>query len=117
MNALGLKFDLLGPYAVVCGLPWSFDFVRRSGEAKIPVDLTGSSAQLLIEDALNASRPPCEAQVLLGGQAGSVVISMTEQQTAALADFGAPRYRLYFTDALGIRRLFMRGRLAVVSEE
>ncbi len=122
MAALGVKFDLLGPHAMVKGLPWSLEFTRRAGPAKTPVDLTGCSARLVITDLLADAAPetPLEfttlsGHIVLGGVAGTVAITLDETDTALAAERAS--YRLYFTDSLGRESLLLRGRLGLVEED
>lgn len=122
MRALGLKFDLVGCYSLVKGLPWSFAFTRRAGAQKTPVDLTGCSARLVITDLLADAAPetPLEfttlsGHIVLGGVAGTVAITLDETDTALAAERAS--YRLYFTDSLGRESLLLRGRLGLVEED
>ena len=93
MRALGLKFDLVGCYSLVKGLPWSFAFTRRAGAQKTPVDLTGCSARLVIVGLLEAAEPPeplefstTGGHIALGGAAGTVAIDLDEDDTADIPD-------------------------------
>ena len=103
MSALGARFDLIGEYSLVRGLPWSLAFVYKAGG--VPVDLSGGSARLVILDALESGNslwftgPP---QVRLGDTA-SVIWSRA-------------RYRFYYTPAGGPETLLLYGRLGVVEE-
>ena len=121
MRALGLKFDLVGCYSLVKGLPWSFAFTRRAGAQKTPVDLTGCSARLVIVGLLEAAEPPeplefstTGGHIALGGAAGTVAIDLDEDDTADIPDRAL--YRFYLTDALGRETLLLRGRLGVIEE-
>ena len=121
MRALGLKFDLVGCYSLVKGLPWSFAFTRRAGAQKTPVDLTGCSARLVIVGLLEAAEPPeplefstTGGHIALGGAAGTVAIDLDEDDTADIPDRAL--YRFYLTDALGKETLLLRGRLGVIEE-
>lgn len=116
MAAAGKKFDLLDSHAVVCGLPWSFSFKRLAGPEKRPVDLTGCACQLQIFDALDSARAVV-VNATLGGPAGTVSISLSAQQTNLLRDFGAARYRIFFTDAGGNSQLLLRGKIAVMLDD
>ena len=116
---LGAKFDLLGRYALVKGLPWSFRMTRRAGPAKTPVDLTGCHARLVLYDLLDGAALPLEfstasGHIVLGGMAGTIAIDLPEADTA-LAAIRA-RYRLYFTDALGVESLMLRGRFGLLED-
>lgn len=118
MSALGAVLDLVGPYAIVKGLPWSFKFTHKAGPAKVPVDLTGATARLEIHDLL-AAGPPVEfstgsGHIVLGGTAGTVEIDLPETVTALAAQ--RARYRLYLAPAGGKERLLLRGRLGLVEE-
>lgn len=121
--ALGARFDLVGKYAMVKGLPWSLAFTRKAGAAKVPVDLTGCSARLVIVDLLAAAAPEtlppefstASGHIALGGAAGTVTITLDEEDTAL--DYERASYRLYLTDALGVETLLLRGRLALVEED
>ena len=121
MRALGLKFDFVGCYWLVKGLPWSFAFTRRAGAQKTPVDLTGCSARLVIVGLLEAAEPPeplefstTGGHIALGGAAGTVAIDLDEDDTADIPDRAL--YRFYLTDALGKETLLLRGRLGVIEE-
>lgn len=116
---LGARFDLLGRYAMVKGLPWSFAFTRKAGPQKTPVDLTGCSARLVIFDLLDAAVLPLEfstvsGHITLGGVLGTVTIDLDDAETALTAERAS--YRLYFTDALGRETLLLRGRLGLIEE-
>lgn len=120
---LGAKFDLLGPYSIVKGLPWSLRMTRKAGAAKTPVNLTGCHARFVIFDMLDVGANPVvepfevsdvTGEVVLGGNAGTIAIDLDETQTALTAQ--RARYRLYFTDALGVESLLLRGRLGLVEE-
>lgn len=118
--SLGLKFDLLGPYTMVKGLPWSLKFTRRAGPAKTPVDLTGCSARLVVFDLLDQVTPPLtfstvSGHIALGGVAGTVDIDLDETDTALAAERAS--YRFYLTDALGKETLLLRGRLGLLEED
>lgn len=120
--ALGLKFDLVGAYSMVKGLPWSFRFTRLAGPAKAPVDLTGCAARLVIFDLLDPAAPPVPLEfstvsgnIVLGGVAGTVAIDLDETDTALAAERAS--YRLYFTDSLGVETLLLRGRLGLIEED
>lgn len=119
--SLGLKFDLVGPYTIVKGLPWSLKFTRRTGAGKTPVNLTGCAARLVVVDLLPATPPadPLEfsttsGHIALGGAAGTVDIELDETDTALTAQRAA--YRLYMADALGKETLLLRGRLGLLEE-
>jgi hypothetical protein len=116
---LGAKFDLVGDYAMVKGLPWSLRLTRRAGPAKTPVDLSGCTARLVITDLLDAAAAPLEfstgsGHVVLGGVAGTVAIDLPGTVTGLAAQ--RARYRLYLVDALGVESLLLRGRLALVED-
>ena len=122
MPALGAKFDLVGPYAMVKGLPWSLKFTRKSGPLKTPVNLTGCSARFVITDLLALSAPvtPLEfttvsGHITLGGALGTVEIALDDVETALALERAS--YRLYLTDSLGVESLLLRGRLALVEED
>lgn len=122
MSAIGARFDLLGPYGLVRGLPWSLHFTRRSGPQKTPVDLTGCSARLVIIGLLETAAPPeplefttTGGNITLGGVAGTVAVVLDETDTADVPDRAL--YRFYLTDALGKETLLLRGRLGVVMED
>jgi hypothetical protein len=121
MRALGLKFDLVGCYSLVKGLPWSFAFTRRAGAQKIPVDLTGCGARLVVVGLLETAEPPeplefstTGGHIALGGAAGTVAIALDDDDTADIPDRAL--YRFYLTDALGRETLLLRGRLGVIEE-
>lgn len=118
MPALGAKFDLVGDYAIVKGLPWSLAFTYRAGPGKTPVDLTGCSARLAIFDLLADGAPvefsTVSGHIALGGAAGTIAVELPESLTGLAAQ--RARYRLYLTDAGGKERLLLRGRLALVEE-
>ena len=115
MSALGARFDLIGKYSLVRGLPWSLCFTRKAGG--IPVDLTGGSARLVIFDALEPGTclwftgPPR----LVLGAAGRVDIILSEADTASVT-WSRARYRFYYTPAGGPETLLLYGRLGVVEE-
>jgi len=120
MSALGAKFDLVGDYAMVKGLPWSLRFTRYAGPAKTPVNLTGCSARLVIFNLLDAAALPLafstvSGHIVLGGMLGTVAIDL-DGETTALASERAT-YRLYFTDSLGVETLLLRGRLGLLEED
>jgi len=115
---LGPRFDLVGPHALVRGLPWSLHFTRKAGPAKTPVDLTGCSARLVVTGLLETTEPPVPlefttagGQIVLGGALGTVDIDLDESDTAAVPDRAL--YRFYLSDALGRETLLLRGRLGV----
>lgn len=117
---LGAKFDLVGDYAMVKGLPWSLRLTRKAGPGKIPVDLTGCTARLVIKDLLDDGATPDEfstagGHIVLGGMAGTIDIDLPE----TLTDLAAVRasYRLYLTPPGGKEILLLRGRLALVEED
>ena len=109
-------FDLVGKYAIEKGLPWTF---RYAGPAKTPVDLTGSSARLEIFDSLNgqliASPSSGAGEIALGGAAGTVFVSLLGSVSAVWTATHL-RYRFIFTDAQGVDRIFLRGRLGLVDD-
>ena len=120
--SLGAKFDLLGPHALVRGLPWSLRFTRLAGAQKTPVDLTGCAVRLVISGLLESAEPPAPREftttsghVTLGGALGTVAIDLDESDTADIPDRAL--YRLYLTDALGREALLLRGRLGVIMED
>lgn len=120
--SLGAKFDLLGPHALVRGLPWSLTFTRLSGPQKTPVDLTGCSARLVITGLLETAEPPTPLEfttaggkITLGGALGTFAIALDETDTADVPDRAL--YRFYLTDALGKESLLLRGRLGVLMED
>jgi hypothetical protein len=120
--ALGPKFDLLGPYSIVKGLPWSLEFTRKAGPAKTPVDLTGCSARLVITDLLADAAPetPLEfttlsGHIVLGGALGTVAIDLDETDTLLAVERAS--YRFYFTDSTGRESLLLRGRLGLVEDD
>jgi len=120
MSALGAKFDLVGDYAIVKGLPWSLRFTRYAGPSKTPVDLTGCSARLVIYNLLDAAALPLgfstvSGHITLGGALGTVAIELDEDTAALTAERAA--YRLYFTDSLGVETLLLRGRLGLLEED
>lgn len=122
MSAVGARFDLLGPHALVRGLPWSLNFTRLAGAQKTPVDLTGCSARLVITGLLETTEPPAPLEftttggnITLGGVLGTVAIALDETDTADVPDRAL--YRFYLTDALGKETLLLRGRLGVVMED
>jgi len=112
-------FDLIGKYAIEKGLPWSFRCARFTGRAKTPVDLTGSSARLEIYNALTgelvATLDDSAGDIVLGGPAGTVDVALAAQVSAGWSATHL-RYRFFFTDSLGVERLFMRGRLGLVED-
>lgn len=116
---LGAKFDLVGDYAMVKGLPWSLRLTRKAGPGKTPVDLTGCTARLAIKDVLSSTVPDefstAGGHVVLGGVAGTIDIDLPETVT----DLAAVRasYRLYLTPPGGKEILLLRGRLALVEED
>ena len=117
--AIGARFDLVGPHAIVKGLPWSLRCTRYAGPAKTPVDLTGCSARLVIFDLLDEAALPLEfstvsGHITLGGVLGTVTIDLDEAATTLTAERAS--YRLYFTDALGREALLLRGRLGLIEE-
>ena len=119
--AIGARFDLVGPHAIVKGLPWSLRCTRYAGPAKTPVDLTGCSARLVIFDLLGPVAPPAArvfttagGHIVLGGAAGTLTISLSDADTALAVERAS--YRLYMTDALGDERLLLRGRLGLLEE-
>ena len=121
MSALGARFDLVGPHALVRGLPWSLNFTRLAGAQKTPVDLTGCSARLVITGLLETTEPPAPLEftttggnIVLGGVLGTVAVDLDETDTADVPDRAL--YRFYLTDALGKETLLLRGRLGVVME-
>lgn len=114
---IGAKFDLVGPYAMVKGLPWSFELTRKAGGQ--PLDLTGCAARLVIIDVLDPTAPALEfstasGHIVLGGAAGTITIELPETLTAFAAT--RVRYRLYFTDSLGREGLLLRGRLGILED-
>lgn len=118
---LGAKFDLLGPHALVRGLPWSLNFTRLAGAQKTPVDLTGCAARLVITGLLETAEPPeplefstASGHIVLGGVLGTVAIDLDEEDTAEIPDRAL--YRFYLADALGKETLLLRGRLGVLLE-
>ncbi len=120
MSALGAKFDLVGDYAIVKGLPWSFRFTRYAGPLKTPVNLTGCSARLVIFNLLGAAALPLafstvSGHIVLGGALGTVAIDLDGETTVLAA--GRATYRLYFTNSLGIETLLLRGRLGLLEED
>lgn len=119
--SLGARFDLVGSYMMVKGLPWSLHFTRYAGPARTPVDLTGCDARLLIFDLLDLTVPAAplkfdvtSGHIVLGGVAGTVAIDLDDTDTALAAERAG--YRLYFTDALGVETLLLRGRLGLLEE-
>lgn len=112
-------FDLIGKYAIEKGLPWSFRCARFAGRAKTPVDLTGSSARLEIYNALTGelitTLDDASGDIVLGGAAGTVEVALAAQVSATWSATNL-RYRFFFTDSLGVDRLFMRGRLGLVDD-
>lgn len=122
MSAVGARFDLVGPHALVRGLPWSLNFTRLAGAQKTPVDLTGCSARLVITGLLETTEPPAPLEftttggnIVLGGSAGTVAVALDETDTADIPDRAL--YRFYLTDALGKETLLLRGRLGVIMED
>lgn len=122
MSALGARFDLVGPYAMVRGLPWSLSFTRLAGPAKTPVDLTGCAARLVITGLLETADPPeplefttTGGNIVLGGVLGTVAVDLDETDTADVPDRAL--YRFYLADALGKETLLLRGRLGVIMED
>lgn len=119
MAALGVRFDLRDHNAMVKGLPWHLGYTHKAGPQKTPVDFTGWSARLVIDNPLDADQAPVEfstasGHIVLGGIAGTVDIDLDETDTQ-LAGTRA-RYRLYLVDSLGKGRLLLRGSLALVEE-
>lgn len=119
---LGAKFDLVGPYSLVRGLPWSLGFTRKAGAQKTPVDLTGCAARLVISGLLETTEPPAPLEfsttsghIALGGVLGTVAIDLDETDTADIPDRAL--YRFYLADALGKETLLLRGRLGVLLED
>lgn len=112
-------FDLVGKYAIEKGLPWSFRCARYAGPGRTPVDLTGCSARLEIYNALTseliATLSSADGDIALGGPAGTVVTALAGAVSGAWSATHL-RYRFYFTDSLGVERLFMRGRLGLVTD-
>lgn len=112
-------FDLVGKHAIEKGLPWTFRCARYAGPAKTPVDLTGSSARLEIYDsmsgALIASLSSESGEIVLGGPAGTVLVTLAGAVSAAWTA-SYLRYRFIFTDSLAVERIFLRGRLGLVDE-
>ena len=114
-------YDLVGPFALEKGLPWSLQFTRYNPD-KTPVDLTGAAARLEIYDALAAagsepllvlsSADPDE--IVLGGAAGTFAGTLTAAASAALTATHL-RYRLFFTVG-GVDQLYLRGRLQFLGE-
>ncbi|MBL0307661.1 MAG: hypothetical protein IPQ25_17025 [Chitinophagaceae bacterium] len=122
MSAIGARFDLVGPHALVRGLPWSLNFTRLAGAQKTPVDLTGCSARLVITGLLETADPPeplefttTGGNIVLGGALGTVAIDLDETDTADVPDRAL--YRFYLTDALDKETLLLRGRLGVIMED
>lgn len=122
MSALGARFDLVGPYAMVKGLPWSLKFTRKSGPLKTPVNLTGASARFVITDLLANAAPvmPLEystasGHITLGGALGTVEVSLDDTETALALERAS--YRIYLTDSLGVESLLLRGRLGLLEED
>ena len=119
MAALGARYDLRDQNAMVKGLPWHLGYTHKAGPQKAPVDLTGCSARLVIDNPLDAAQAPAEfstasGHIVLGGATGRVDIDLDETDT--LLGGTRARYRLYLTDALGKTRLLLRGALALVEE-
>lgn len=114
-------FDLVGRNALRKGLPWSFR-LRRLQPGKTPVDLTGCAARMEIYDALAprtqsplVTLSSATGEIVLGGAAGTLVAmlgSITSTWSARNL-----RYRLFFTDSLGIDGLYLYGRLAFMDGE
>lgn len=119
---LGAKFDLVGAYSLVRGLPWSLNFTRLAGAQKAPVDLTGCAARLVIIGLLETTEPPAPLEfsttsghIVLGGVLGTVAVDLDETDTADIPDRAL--YRFYLADALGKETLLLRGRLGVLLED
>ncbi len=122
MSAVGARFDLVGPHALVRGLPWSLNFTLLAGAQKTPVDLTGCSARLVMTGLLETTEPPAPLEftttggnIVLGGSSGNVAVALDETETADVPD--RVLYRFYLTDALGKESLRLRGRLGVIMED
>lgn len=113
-------FDLTGRHAIEKGLPWSLYFTRYAGPARTPVDLTGCAARLEVFDAftgallLTLSSASAE-EITLGGIAGSVAVRLPGAASAAWTATHL-RYRFFFTDASGVDRLYLRGRLGLLED-
>jgi hypothetical protein len=123
MSALGARFDLVGKYSIVKGLPWSFTLTRRAGANRDPVDLTGCHARMVIYDTLAVPEDPpvvpfevsdITGEIALGGILGTIAIDLDDEQTAMTLQRGA--YRLYFTDSGGAESLLLRGRIGLIEE-
>jgi len=113
-------YDLLGPFALEKGVPWSLEFTRYNPD-KSPVDLTGVGARLEIYDALASGAPLAVlssanvGEIDLGGPAGTGVAHLPAAVSAAFTATHL-RYRLVFVVG-GIDRPYMRGRLGFVGED
>lgn len=112
-------YDLLGPFALEKGAPWSLEFTRYNPD-KTPVDLTGIGARLEIYDALASGAPLVVlssanvGEIDLGGQAGTVAAHLPAAVSAAFTATNL-RYRLFFSVG-GVDYPYMRGRLGFVGE-
>ena len=77
-----VSYDLTIPQ----GTTWSLDLVYKRGTA--PVSLTGAQARMQLRtsyDAPTAAISLTQASgITLGGEAGTIVVALTDAQTAAL---------------------------------
>lgn len=70
------------------GADWKLELVWETGSPSVPRDLTGYTARFQVATRHSAESPLVErteaAGIALGGAAGTIVITLTETQTAAL---------------------------------
>lgn len=110
----GAKFDLVGDFSIIRGLPWTFRYERTQPPGR-PIDLTGCAAEILLLSLSDPTAPAITYPATIVAAEGLTQFDLDEADTQAIP-LGYGRYRIYTTNSLGVRSLYMRGRVAVLDE-
>ncbi|MDR0701322.1 MAG: hypothetical protein LBF61_02765 [Azoarcus sp.] len=106
------RYDLWDDrYAIRRGMPWSLSVRCRQPDAdRTPVDLTGAAIRFEVHDVRVESARSFPASTVPETGWAEIVIGAAD--TATLP--GEARYRIVFTDSLGVESVLLYGRLAVL---
>lgn len=111
---MSAQYDLI----IEQGESFSQVITWQTGSSLVPVNLTGMTAKMQIRDSAdNALLTLTEtAGITLGGAAGTIVITLTEEQTTALL-IPIARYDLFLYGSSDYKKKLLKGTVTVTFSE
>lgn len=101
------------------GADFTLELIWETGTPSVPVNLTGYTARFQVATRHSAATPLVQrthaAGIALGGAAGTIVITLTETQTATLPALKAV-WDLYLTSPAGADIRLLEGTAIITPE-